>query len=73
MPVIEFENLDPAQEAILQSFVQEGVLRGYEEILKALRYELALSDGEDPYYGYYIKHVIDLVDEKYQSLAAKVK
>lgn len=73
MPKFEVDNLSPEQKLIVDIFIFEGVLRGYEEIIAALTHEYALSQGEDPYYGYYIKHVIDLVEERYQSLKKEVE
>lgn len=68
MPKIVLDNLNEEQQAAVESFIFEGKLRGYEEVLSALEHEYVLSFGEDPYYGYYIKHVIDIISEKYIEL-----
>lgn len=73
MPIIEIDNLTESQKIVAEMFIFEGVLRGYEEIIAALNHEHHLSMGEDPYYGYYIKHVIDLVQEKYDALSKQVE
>ena len=72
MPKIVLDNFTPEQQVVLEALMFEGTLRGYEEILSALEHEYALSFGEDPYYGYYIKHVIDLIKEKYEDLSKQV-
>lgn len=72
MPKIEIEKLTDSQKVVAEMFIFEGVLRGYEEVLEGLEHEYNLSMGEDPYYGYYVKHVIDLVREKYDALNKEV-
>lgn len=72
MPVTKLENLTEQQKAVVDAILFEGILRGYEEILSGLRHEYALSESEDPHYSYYVKHVIVLIEEKYNALVEEL-
>lgn len=65
MPKIILEDLDETTYVVIESFINEGKLRAYEELLDSLNKELHANGTEDPYYGYYIQHVIDKINELY--------
>jgi hypothetical protein len=73
MPTIKLDNLTQEQQLIVNIVLFEGMLRAYEEILQELEKERAFSASEDPHYGYYIKHVIDMVQAKYDSMKDQVE
>jgi hypothetical protein len=65
MPTIVLENMDDAVRATVEAFINEGKLQAYEELLATLNKELYANATEDPYYEYYIQHVIDKINERY--------
>lgn len=73
MPTIELDNLDDAQAAIINSFINEGKLRAYEELLEIFNKEYYSVGTEDPYYGYYVKFVMDRINELYLPLKQSVE
>lgn len=72
MPKISMENLTPEQALVIEVFMNEGKLRAYEELLAYFEEEYFRTATEDPYYGYYVKYVIDKINERYQPLADEV-
>ena len=72
MPEIELENISPEQELVINVIMNEGRLRAYEEILRNLERERYANGTEDPYYAYYIEHVIEVIKKRYDELSAEV-
>lgn len=73
MPKIVLENLPPAEAAAIEAVMNEGKMQAYEELLQYLEREHYLANAEDPYYAYYVKHLIDIVHERYDPLAQAVE
>ena len=73
MPEIELENISPEQELVINVIMNEGRLRAYEEILRNLEQEHFATATEDPYYAYYIEHVMKVIKERYDELAKEVE
>lgn len=73
MPEIILEDLSDAHYAVINSFITEGKLRAYEEILSELERENMANATEDPYYGYYIEYVIDKINKLYVPLKQSVE
>ena len=73
MPEIILEDLSDAHAAVINSFITEGKLRAYEEILFELERENMANKTEDPYYGYYIEYIINKINEKYLPLKQSVE
>lgn len=68
MPKIELENLTPEQEAVIEVIINEGKMQAYEELLEYFTQEYNASATEDPYYGYYVKYVIEEITKRYEPL-----
>ncbi len=73
MPKIELEDLTPEQEAVIQVIINEGKMLAYEELLDYFKREYQESATQDPYYGYYVKYVIEEIEKRYQPLAKAVE
>lgn len=58
------ENLTQEQEIVVKAFLNEGMLRAYEELLAYFEKEYNQTAAEDPYYGYYVKYVIEILQER---------
>lgn len=72
MPKISIEDMTPEQQLVIQVLVDEGKLRAFEELLEYFEDEYNRTATEDPYYGYYVKHVIEKINELYLPLAKSV-
>jgi hypothetical protein len=72
MPSIVLEDLTEEQEVLILAFINEGKLRAYEEILSELERENMANATEDPYYGYYVQHLIEKVNSLYVPLKESV-
>lgn len=68
MPKITIEDMTPEQQVVVQILINEGKMQAYEELLEELEHEHLAIGTEDPYYAYYVKHIIDMVREKYEPL-----
>lgn len=64
MAEIIVDNLTEEQEMVANIFINEGKIRAFEELLKMYEEEYYRTATEDPHYGYYIKHTIDILKEK---------
>jgi hypothetical protein len=73
MPKIVLDNLPPAEAAAIEAVMNEGKMQAYEELLEHLEREHFSAGSEDPYYAYYVKHIIELVHEKYDPLIKAVE
>ncbi len=72
MPKINIEDLTAEQQVVIEVFVNEGKMQAYEELLAYFEHEYNQTASEDPYYGYYVKYVIDKINERYQPMVAEV-
>lgn len=68
MPKISLDDLTPEQEVVIVALITEGKLQAYEELLDHFTKEYALAAPEDPYYAYYIKHVIEEIKKRYEPM-----
>lgn len=73
MPKITIEDMTPEQQAVIQVLVNEGKMQAYEELLESLEREHFSAGQEDPYYAYYVKHLIDIVHERYDPLVKETE
>lgn len=73
MPKISIENMTPEQQLVIEVLINEGKLQAYEELLEHFRKEYHSVGSEDPYYGYYVKYVIEELEKRYSPLAEAVK
>jgi hypothetical protein len=73
MPKITIEDMTPEQQVVIQVLINEGKMQAYEELLEDLEKEHYLASAEDPYYAYYIKHVIERIHKLYDPLAKDVE
>lgn len=72
MAKISLDDVSPEQYQILNAFINEGKIRGYEEVAAIFEREYMESATEDPYYGYYVKHVLDIINSKLAELLKAV-
>lgn len=72
MPKISLDDLTPDQEVVIVALITEGKLQAYEELLEYFIKEHAIATPEDPYYAYYVKHVIEQIKERYEPLKGSV-
>lgn len=68
MPEIILDNLTKEQALVAEIFINEGKIQAFEELLKVFEEEHHRTASEDPYYGYYVKYVIDILQEKISKL-----
>jgi hypothetical protein len=68
MPRVILEDMTPEQDAVVWAFINEGKMQAYEELIKEFEIEHFSVATEDPYYAYYIKHVIGRLHELYDPL-----
>jgi hypothetical protein len=73
VPKISIEDMTLEQQAVIQVLVNEGKMQAYEELLEDLEREHFIAAAEDPYYAYYVKHLIDRIHEKYDPLAEETE
>lgn len=73
MPKIAIEDMTPEQQVVIQVLINEGKLQAYEELLEELEKEHFAAASEDPYYAYYVKHLIDRIHQKYDPLMKEVE
>ncbi len=73
MPKITIDNMTPEQQAVIEVLVNEGKMQAYEELLDYFNREYAESAVQDPYYGYYVKYVIEEIEKRYQPLSKAVE
>lgn len=64
MKTITLDNLTAEQRLVVDILVNEGKLQAYEELLEFFNKEYAASAAEDPYYAYYVKYVIETIQER---------
>lgn len=65
MKTINLDNLTPEQKDIVQMVINEGMMRGYEDVISMFEKEHFKTSAEDPYYGYYVKFILDMVVDRY--------
>ena len=68
MQKIELDNLTDDQALVASIFINEGKLQAFEELIEAFEEEYFRTATEDPYYGYYVKYIIDTLKEKVSKL-----
>lgn len=73
MPKISIEDMTPEQELVIQALIREGRMQAYEELLEYLEREHFAAGQEDPYYAYYVKHLIEIVHERYDPLVKETE
>ena len=73
MPKITIENMTLEQQAVIEVLVNEGKMQAYEELLQYLEKEYFIANAEDPYYAYYVKHLIEIVHERYDPLVKETE
>lgn len=73
MPKISIEDMTPEQQVVIQVLVNEGKMQAYEELLEYLEKEHYAAGTEDPYYGYYVKHLIEVVRERYDPMVKETE
>lgn len=73
MPKITIEDMTPEQQVVIQILINEGKMQAYEELLEEFEREHFAIATEDPYYAYYIKHVIGRLHELYDPLARETE
>ena len=71
MPEINLDNLTAEQELVVDLLLNNGRLLAYEDLLEFFTKEYEATATEDPYYGYYVKHVIETIHDKYEQLLPK--
>ncbi len=64
MSKITLDNLTEDQELVIKVILNEGRLQAYEELLAYFDKEYHATASEDPYYGYYVKYVLDILRER---------
>jgi hypothetical protein len=72
MSKISLDDLTPDQEIVITAFITEGKLQAYEELLEYFTKEHSVAAPEDPYYAYYVKHVIEQIKERYEPIKSSV-
>jgi hypothetical protein len=60
---IELDNLSEEQQVVVASLVREGMLTAYDKVISAFVKEFNDTATEDPHFSYYVKHVIEVVQE----------
>jgi hypothetical protein len=65
MKTINLDPLTPEQKVVVEMVINEGIMRGYEDILTMLEAERFKTASEDPYYGEYVKLILDMISERY--------
>jgi hypothetical protein len=60
---IELDNLTEEQQIVVASLVREGMLTAYDKVISVFVKEFNDTATEDPHFSYYIKHVIEVVQE----------
>jgi hypothetical protein len=65
MKTINLDPLTPEQKVVVEMVINEGMMRGYEDILTMLEAERFKTASEDPYYGEYVKLIFDMISERY--------
>jgi hypothetical protein len=65
MKTINLDPLTPEQKVVVEMVINEGMMRGYEDILTMLEAERFKTASEDPYYGEYVKLILDMISERY--------
>jgi hypothetical protein len=60
---IELDNLSEEQQVVVASLVREGMLTAYDKVISVFVKEFNDTATEDPHFSYYIKHVIEVVQE----------
>jgi len=73
MPKISIEDMTPEQQLVIEVLVNEGKLQAYEELLDYFNREYFEAASQDPYYGYYVKYVIEEIQKRYEPLAKAVE
>jgi 16S rRNA G527 N7-methylase RsmG len=73
MASVVLDNLTTEQKLVVDILVNEGKLQAYEELLEYFNKEYHLTATEDPYYGYYVKYVIELLQERATQLGKDVE
>ena len=73
MPKISIEGMTPEQQAVIEVLVNEGKMQAYEELLAYFEKEYHASASEDPYYGYYVKYVIEEIKKRYDPLVKETE
>ena len=73
MPKIALEDITPEQGVVIEVFLNEGKMQAYEELLEYLEKEYFIANAEDPYYAYYVKHLIEIVHERYDPLVKETE
>lgn len=73
MASIVLENLTTEQKLVVDILVNEGKLQAYEELLEYFNKEYNMTASEDPYYGYYVKYVIETLQERVTLLGNSVE
>jgi hypothetical protein len=73
MPKITLEDMTPEQQAVIEILVNEGRMRAYEDLIKYFEKEHFIAASEDPYYAYYVKHVLEKIHEYYDPMAKEIE
>jgi hypothetical protein len=60
---IELDNLSEEQQIVVASLVREGMLTAYDKVISVFVKEFNDTATEDPHFSYYVKHVIEVVQE----------
>jgi hypothetical protein len=60
---IELDNLSEGQQIVVASLVREGMLTAYDKVISVFVKEFNETATEDPHFSYYVKHVIEVVQE----------
>jgi hypothetical protein len=60
---IELDNLSEEQQIVVASLVREGMLTAYDKAISVFVKEFNETATEDPHFSYYVKHVIEVVQE----------
>lgn len=69
MQKIELTNLTEEQTLVVDVLINEGKLRALEDLLQTFQEEYSRTATEDPYYGYYVKHIIETLEKKISNLS----
>lgn len=68
MESVVLENLSAEQKLIVDILINEGKLQALEELLDFFNKEYYVSAKEDPYYAYYVKYVIEIIQKRISML-----
>jgi hypothetical protein len=68
MKNIVLENLTEEQKVVIDILIREGKLQAYEELRDSFEAEYNLSAPEDPYYAYYVKYVVEMLQSRINSI-----